>query len=161
MLSIHCAQNSPRSFHTPAETVPSYCDVGSTNTTESTSYHQYGAQFDLRGRAFHPFLRPLASMMLAGMQYTGSKSTNPGYPRSERPNQDEEHIELKRPPRKSKRSLPATPNCVWNTSAISPGRSAIPPNSGSCEDRMNATSLSASIHVILFRIDSAESTQNE
>jgi hypothetical protein len=40
---------------------------------------------DLRGSAFHPFRSPLASMILAGIQYTGSKSTRPGYPKRDRP----------------------------------------------------------------------------
>lgn len=30
-----------------------------------------------------------------------------------------------------RKNLPATPNSVWNTSAMSPGLSAIPPPSGS------------------------------
>ena len=36
-------------------------------------------------KAFHPFLRPIFSMMLAGMQYTGSRSVNAGYPNNDKP----------------------------------------------------------------------------
>src|SRR5258708_7313002 len=38
-----------------------------------------------RGRAFQLFLSPMRSMRLAGIQYTGSRSSNPGYPSRERP----------------------------------------------------------------------------
>src|SRR5258708_34587577 len=51
-----------------------------------------------RGRAFQLFLSPMRSMRLAGIQYTGSRSSNPGYPSRERP---------------------ATPNNMGNQSVIS------------------------------------------
>jgi hypothetical protein len=35
--------------------------------------------------AVHDFFNPFASITLAGMQYTGSRSTSPGYPKSESP----------------------------------------------------------------------------
>lgn len=41
--------------------------------------------FSLRGKACQSLRKPFASINLAGMQYTGSKSTSPGYPRIDRP----------------------------------------------------------------------------
>lgn len=51
------------------------------------TYHFKFAQLlgFLLGRASHSFRSPLASMRLAGMQYTGSRSSNPGYPSNDRP----------------------------------------------------------------------------
>lgn len=47
---------------------------------------------------------------------------------------------------------PARPKSVWKGSGMSPGRSAIPPVSGSCEARIKRVSLRSSIHVSRPRI---------
>lgn len=55
--------------------------------------------------------RAILSCPVVATYYTGSISCRPG---------------------NSTRLSPARPKCVWKTSTMSPGRSAIPPSSGSC-----------------------------
>jgi len=78
-----------------------------------------------RSSAFHSFFNPILAIRSAGMQYTGSRSTRPGYPSRDSP---EKAVTFART---RSGSIPATPNWVWKTSTMSPGLSAIPPPSGS------------------------------
>lgn len=68
-------------FHWGCTALSSYSMESTTRVPLNEARHHS----DNRGSAFHPFLSPLASMILAGMQYTGSKSTRPGYPKRDRP----------------------------------------------------------------------------
>ena len=60
--------------HPPSAT-PLAPFVVATNTHNKASYIHADV---FRGRALHPFRRPIDSIRLAGMQYTGSRSSSPG-----------------------------------------------------------------------------------
>ena len=115
------------------------------------------------GSAFHPFLNPSFSITFAGIQYTGSKSSSPGYPSNDNPiNQRQKKSDVQVVSRcisSWEEDSPATPKCVWKTSAAFSGRSAMPPFSVSCAESMNSINFSELIQCILFSVERAERTQ--
>lgn len=51
-------------------------------------YADDGGYVDMRGNATKGFARPFALITEAGIQYSGSISSRPGYPRSDRPDKE-------------------------------------------------------------------------